>query len=145
MNKILEFLNACGLYYLATSNGNQAKVRPMNFAKNINGKMSFYTSKQKDLYKQLEKNPLAEISATGKGGWIRIYGPVSFNESPEVFDNWAAESAYFRFADENKVVCSFDAITVEYMPGYQVPLPDFIVGWERTVTAEGEVKYTARL
>jgi uncharacterized pyridoxamine 5'-phosphate oxidase family protein len=145
MNKILEFLDACGLYYLATSDGNQAKVRPMNFAKDVNGKLSFYTSKQKDLYKQLKKNPLAEITAKGKEGWIRIYGPVSFNEHPEVFENWAAEAEYFRFADENKVVCSFDAITVEYMPGYQAPLPDFIVGWERSIYAEEEVKYTARL
>jgi uncharacterized pyridoxamine 5'-phosphate oxidase family protein len=145
MNKILEFLNACGLYYLATSDGNQAKVRPMNFAKDVNGKLSFYTSKQKDLYKQLEKNPLAEIAAKAKEGWIRIYGPVSFNEQPEVFANWAAEAEYFRFADEDKVVCSFDTIMVEYMPGYQAPLPDFITGWERSIYAEEEVKYTARL
>jgi uncharacterized pyridoxamine 5'-phosphate oxidase family protein len=145
MDKILEFLNACGLYYLATSDGNQAKVRPMNFARNVNGKLSFYTSKLKDLYKQLEKNPLAEISATGKGGWIRIYGSVSFNDSPEIFEKWAAEAVYFRFADENRVACGFDSATVEFMPGYQAPLPDFVANWKRTVMPEGEIKYTSKL
>jgi uncharacterized pyridoxamine 5'-phosphate oxidase family protein len=146
MNEVIEFLNACGLYYLATSDGNQAKVRPMNFAKNINGKLSFYTSKQKDLYKQLERNPLAEIAAKGKEGWIRIYGPVSFNAQPEASDNWAAEAEYFRFADENKVVCSFDTITVDYMPAYQAPLPGFITAaWKKSVSAEEEVKHTREL
>jgi len=145
MKKIIEFLDSCGLFYLATSDGNQAKLRPMNFAREINGKLSFYTSKSKDLYKQLVKNPLAEISATGKDGWIRIRGSVSFNESPEVFEHWAAEAEYFRFADENKVICSFNTIRVEYMPGHQAPLPDFITHWEKVVAAEGEIRYIAEL
>jgi uncharacterized pyridoxamine 5'-phosphate oxidase family protein len=145
MDKIIEFLDSCGVYYLATSDGNQAKVRPMNFARNVNGKLSFYTSKLKDLYKQLEKNPLAEVSAAGKGGWIRIRGPVSFQDSPEIFEKWAAEAEFFRFADENRIVCSFDSPTVEFMPGYQAPLPDFLASWERTVMPEEEIKYTGKL
>jgi uncharacterized pyridoxamine 5'-phosphate oxidase family protein len=145
MDKILNFLDSCGVFYLATSDCNQAKVRPMNLARNINGKLSFYTSKLKDLYKQLEKNPLAEISAAGKGGWIRIYGRISFNDSPEVFEKWAAEAEYFRFADENKVACSFNSATVEFMPGYQAPLPDFVANWEKTILPEGEIKYTGKL
>jgi uncharacterized pyridoxamine 5'-phosphate oxidase family protein len=145
MDNILKFLDTCGLYYLATSDGNQAKVRPMNFAKNINGKLSFYTSKLKDVYKQLEKNPTAEISAVGKGGWIRIHGHVSFNDSPEIFEKWAAEAEYFRFADENKVACSFNSATVEFMPGYQAALPDFVANWEKTILPEGEIKYTGKL
>jgi uncharacterized pyridoxamine 5'-phosphate oxidase family protein len=145
IKQIIEFLDSCGLFYLATSDGDQAKLRPMNFAREIDGKLSFYTSKLKNLYKQLEKNPLAEISATGKEGWIRIYGPVSFNQSPEVFENWAPEAAYFRFADENKVVCSFDTIKVEYTPGHLAPLPDFVANWERIVAAEDEVRYVVEL
>jgi uncharacterized pyridoxamine 5'-phosphate oxidase family protein len=145
MDKILKFLDACGTYYLATSDGNQAKVRPMNFARNINGKLSFYTSKRKDVYKQLERNPLAEISATGQGGWIRIRGPVSFDDSPAIFAKWAAEAEYFRFAAENKVACCFDTATVEFMPGYQAPLPDFVADWKKTVMPEGEIKYTGKL
>ena len=142
---MLEFLSSCGMFYLATADGNQPKVRPMNFAKNVNGKLSFYTSKQKELYKQLEKNPLAEISATSKEGWIRIFGPMSFNDSPEVFEKWSSESAFFRFADEDKVICSFDSMKVEYTPGFQAPLPDFISGWEKIIAAEGEVKYITEL
>jgi hypothetical protein len=129
------------MYYMATCDGNQPKVRPMNFAKNVNGKISFYASKLKNLYKQLEKNPLVEISATNKEGWIRIYGSVSFNDSLEVFDNWAAESEFFRFADENKVMCSFDCATVEYMPAHQAALPDFVANWEKIIAPEDEIRY----
>ncbi|MDR1180704.1 MAG: pyridoxamine 5'-phosphate oxidase family protein [Bacteroidales bacterium] len=145
MDKILEFLDDCGVYYLATSDGHQAKVRPMNFARDVNGKLSFYTSKLKDLYRQLEKNPLAEISATGKRGWIRIYGSISFHDSPEIFEKWAEKAEYFRFTDENRVVCSFESATVEYMPGYQAPLPDFAANWEKTLMPEGEIKCTEKL
>jgi uncharacterized pyridoxamine 5'-phosphate oxidase family protein len=146
MDKILEFVNACGMHYLSTSDGKQAKVRPMNFVKEVNGKLSFYTSKLKNLYKQLKKNPLAEICAISKEGWIRIYGSsVSFNESPEIFEKWAAEAAYFRFADENKIVCSFDSIKVEYTPAYQSPLPDFVANWKKVVAAEDEIRYITEL
>jgi hypothetical protein len=31
------------------------------------------------------------------------------------------------------------------MPGYQVPLPDFVATWERAVMPEGEVRYTGAL
>jgi len=143
MKKIIEFLDACGMYYLATADGDQARLRPMNFARDVNGKLSFYTSKSKALYKQLEKNPLAEISATGKDGWIRIRGSVGFSDSPEVFEHWAPEAEFFRFADENKVMCSFDTLTVEYMPGHEAPLPDFVKDWEKVLAPEDEVRYIA--
>jgi general stress protein 26 len=145
MEKILEFLSSCGMFYLATVDGNQPKLRPMNFAKNVNGKLSFYTSKQKDLYKQLQKNPLAEISATSKTGWIRISGHISFNDSPEVFEKWSAESAFFRFAEEDKVICCFDSMKIEYTPGFQAPLPEFVAGWKKIIAAESEVRYMADL
>lgn len=145
MDKILEFLNSCGVFYLATIDGNQAKIRPMNFARNIDGKLSIYTSKLKDVYRQLKANPRAEITAVGKDGWIRIYGAVDFNDSPGIFEKWASEAEFFRFADENRVVCSFTGATVEFMPRYMAELPDFAAGWERTVMPEGEIRYACKL
>ncbi|MDR1331909.1 MAG: pyridoxamine 5'-phosphate oxidase family protein [Tannerella sp.] len=145
MDNILRFLDACGVFYLATCEGGQAKVRPMNFARNVNGKLGFYTSKQKDLYRQLARNPLAEIAAAGPGGWIRIRGRMSFCDAPEVFALWAAEAEFFRFADADRVACCFDGAVAEFMPGYQVPLPDFVATWERAVMPEGEVRYTGAL
>jgi hypothetical protein len=145
MNRIIQFLDACGQYYLATTDDRQAKVRPMNFARNINGRLSFYTSQQKDLYRQLQHNPCAEIAAIGPDGWIRIRGPIIFLTDPALFDHWAAEAEYFRFAPADRVVCSFEHPVVEYMPGYKKPLPEFTANWDLTILPEGEIKYTSSL
>jgi hypothetical protein len=145
MNSIIQFLDACGHFYLATSDGLQAKVRPMNFARNIQGRLSLYTSQKKDLYLQLRQNPCAEIAATGQDGWIRIHGEILFLNSAELFDHWADEAEFFRFEPADRVVCSFVAPVIEYMPGYQKPLPDFVSGWERTLLPEGEIRYSGAL
>jgi hypothetical protein len=117
----------------------------MNFARNVNGQLSFYTSQRKDLYLQLRQNPCAEIAATGPNGWIRIRGPIAFHRSPELFDIWADAAEFFRFEPDDRIVCSFVSPTVEYMPGYQKPLPDFASAWEPTILPEGEIKYTGAL
>ncbi|MDV9727183.1 pyridoxamine 5'-phosphate oxidase family protein [Clostridioides difficile] len=52
--KALEFLNKAGVYYLATvDENNQAHVRPLGFVMEYNGKLTFCTSNQKDMFKQL--------------------------------------------------------------------------------------------
>lgn len=141
MDKILEFLNSCGAYYLATADVDQPKVRPMGFAKIVDGKLSFYTSKLKNLYKQLENNPASELCASSRNGWLRIYGAVIFNDSPEAFQNWDEEAKFFRFRDEDKIVCSFQSIKVEYQPSYGSELPDFVTSWEKITDTEGSIRY----
>ncbi|MDR1952578.1 MAG: pyridoxamine 5'-phosphate oxidase family protein [Elusimicrobiota bacterium] len=74
--KIVEFIKDCGVFYLATTDGDKAKVRPFGFIDEIDGKLYFCTSVKKDVYKQLEKNPNFEIAASSKDcqEWIRVKG-----------------------------------------------------------------------
>ena len=79
MNEVLNFLNEAKVFFLATAEGDQARVRPFGFAMEYNGKLCYCTSNQKPVYAQLQSNPKAEISAsTSDGRWIRISGKAVF-------------------------------------------------------------------
>ena len=58
MNKVIEFLNANPVQYLATvGRDGKAKCRPFMFAGEMDGKLWFCTNNQKDVYKDMLENP----------------------------------------------------------------------------------------
>jgi len=82
--KALEFLNKSGTYYLATTEGDQARVRPLGFVMEYNGKLAFCTSNQKKMFKQLNSNPKVEICCIDqKFNTLRISGKAVFATSEE--------------------------------------------------------------
>lgn len=83
MKQVLDFLNKAGVYYLATTDGDQPHVRPIGFVMEHNGKLAFCTSNNKDMYKQLISNPKVEICAFSEGSTLRICGKVAFETSEE--------------------------------------------------------------
>ena len=63
MNKVVEFLNANPVQYLATvGRDGKAKCRPFMFAGELDGRLWFCTNNQKDVYKDMQQNPEVEIS-----------------------------------------------------------------------------------
>lgn len=76
MERVAEFLKEAGVYYLATVEGNQPRVRPFGTAHIFEGKLYIQTGKAKDVSRQLLANPKAEICAFKKGEWIRIAGEL---------------------------------------------------------------------
>jgi uncharacterized pyridoxamine 5'-phosphate oxidase family protein len=74
MKEVYEYLKAAGVYYLATTDGTQPRVRPFGTIDEFDGKLCIQTGKKKDVAKQLMANPKAELSAMAKDGktWIRI-------------------------------------------------------------------------
>ena len=58
MNKVVAFLNANPVQYLATvGRDGKAKCRPFMFAGELEGKLWFCTNNQKDVYKDMQANP----------------------------------------------------------------------------------------
>ena len=58
MNKVVEFLNANPVQYLATvGRDGKAKCRPFMFVGERDGKLWFCTNNQKDVYKDMQENP----------------------------------------------------------------------------------------
>ena len=72
MERVCKFLKDAGVYYLATVEGDQPRVRPFGTAHIFEGKLYIQTGKVKPCSKQLLANPKAEICAFHNGTWLRI-------------------------------------------------------------------------
>lgn len=85
MNEVLEFLKTNPTFYLATIDGDQARVRPFGAVIEYEGKLYFGTNNTKSVFKQLVANPKVEISTTSqKGEWIRLTGKAVVDSRVEV-------------------------------------------------------------
>lgn len=76
MERVCQFLKDAGVYYLATVEGDQPRVRPFGTAHIFEGKLYIQTGKVKPTSRQLLANPKAEISAFHNGTWIRLAGEL---------------------------------------------------------------------
>ena len=72
MKEVQEFLKECGVYYLATIDGNQPRVRPFGTILCYKDKLYIQTGKRKDVSKQLFANPKAEILSCKGPEWLRV-------------------------------------------------------------------------
>ena len=76
MNEVMEYLKACGTFYLATCEDGQPHVRPFGAVCIFDGKLYIVTNNQKKVYQQMKKNGKVEICGMNKGTWIRVEGTV---------------------------------------------------------------------
>ncbi|MDR3355803.1 MAG: pyridoxamine 5'-phosphate oxidase family protein [Spirochaetaceae bacterium] len=83
MKEILDFIAACRLFFLATDEGGQPRVRPMGVAFEYKGKLSFCTNNTKKVFAQMKANPKAEICASNGEKWLRVTGTVVFSGERE--------------------------------------------------------------
>ena len=71
MQRAYDFLKG-HTYFIATEDGDQARVRPFGSLFLHEGKLYISTTKEKKVYEQMKKQPKIEMAAMGQGGWIRI-------------------------------------------------------------------------
>ena len=83
MERVCNFLKDAGVYYLATVEGDQPRVRPFGTAHIFEGKLYIQTGKVKPVSKQLAENPKAEICAFKDGTWLRVAGELVNDDSIE--------------------------------------------------------------
>ncbi|MBR5135196.1 MAG: pyridoxamine 5'-phosphate oxidase family protein [Clostridia bacterium] len=72
MKRVYEFLKKAEVYYLATVDGDQPRVRPFGTINEFEGKLYIQTGKVKPTSRQLAANPKAEITAFCAGEWVRV-------------------------------------------------------------------------
>ena len=111
MEKICNFLKEAGVYYLATMDGDQPRVRPFGTALLFEGKLYIQTGKVKPVSKQLAANPKAEICAFKDGAWLRIAGELVNDDRVEVkkamLDEYSNLRAMYDENDGNTQVLYF--------------------------------------
>lgn len=84
MNEILTFLKQTGTYYLATTEGDQPRVRPFGTIHLFEGKLYLLTAKSKSVSKQVEINSKVEICAyDGEETRLRIQALLINDERKE--------------------------------------------------------------
>lgn len=76
MESVCKFLKAVGVYYLATVDGAEPRVRPFGTVHIFEDKLYIQTGRKKDVSKQLAKNPNAEICAFNGNEWLRVTGEL---------------------------------------------------------------------
>lgn len=93
MSRIGEFLKEAGVFFLATADGAQPKLRPLGAFIEMDGKIIFGVGDFKNVYKQLKADPLTEIAACKPDGhWLRYTGKAVF-ETDEKYANALIEAA----------------------------------------------------
>lgn len=76
MKEVQEFLKECGVYFLATVDGDKPKVRPFGTAEIFEDHLYIQTGKSKDVSKQIQANPNVELCSFKDGKWIRVSGKL---------------------------------------------------------------------
>lgn len=124
MERVCKFLKDAGVYYLATVEDDQPRVRPFGTAHIFEDKLYIQTGKVKPVSKQIAANPKAEISAFKDGVWIRIQCELVEDDRVEARKSMLdAYSDLRRMYDENdgntqvlylkNAVATFSSFTAE--------------------------------
>ena len=113
MEEIVKFLKECGVYYLATVEDNKPRVRPFGTSEIFENKLYIQTGKKKDVYKQLEANPYAEICAFKDGKWLRLSGKLVADDRVEAKKDMLDKNPMLRNMynenDDNTIVLYFES------------------------------------
>ncbi len=84
IEKVYNFLNEAGVYYLATEDGDQPRVRPFGTVLLSNGRLYIQTGKIKDVSKQIKADPKVEVCTFKDGTWLRVAGELENDDDHEV-------------------------------------------------------------
>lgn len=73
MKEVLDFLKESRVFYVATIEGDQPRVRPFGAVCEFEGKIYLITANCKAVFAELTANPKLEISCmTPDGRWLRL-------------------------------------------------------------------------
>ena len=118
MEKVAKFLKDAEVYYLATVDGDQPRVRPFGTVNVFDGKLYIQTGKVKDVSKQIHKNPKAEICAFKNGEWLRVAGELVEDDRREarqsMLDAYPSLQKMYSADDGNTEVFYFKDATATF-------------------------------
>ena len=118
MQEVYDFIKKCGTYYLATVDGDQPRVRPFGTIDIFEGKLYIQTGKVKDVSKQLQANPKAELCCFADGTWLRLAGTLVSDDNlaakEHMLDEHPSLKAMYSADDENTEVLYFKDATATF-------------------------------
>ena len=121
MKKVYEFLKNSQVYYLATVEDDQPRVRPFGTVDIFEDKLYIQTGLSKDVAKQMLANPKVELSSMYEGKWIRIAAEAIHEDNIEaqthmldaypdlkgMYQPGDGNTAVFYLKNATATICSF--------------------------------------
>ena len=108
MQEVYDFLKNAGTYFLATEDGDQARVRPFGTIDVFEDKLYIQTGKSKDVYKQIVANPKIELSACSGLAWVRVTATLVPDDRVEpkkhMLDNYPSLRGMYDENDDETIV-----------------------------------------
>lgn len=84
MSRLNDFLTETGVFFLATTDKDQPKLRPLGAHFEMDDKVLFGVGDFKNVYAQMQANPLVEIVACKPNAeWLRYTGKAVFETDPK--------------------------------------------------------------
>ncbi len=128
MNEVYEFLKKCGTYYLATTEGDQPRVRPFGTVDVFDGGLYIQTGLKKPVAAQIKANPKVELCGFAEGKWIRVAATAVLDERIEaqkhmldaypslqgMYQPGDGNTAVYRLTNVTAQICSFTEAPVVY-------------------------------
>ena len=112
MKRVYDFIKGCGIYYLATVDGNEPKIRPFGTIDIFEDKLYIQTGKCKPIYRQLLDNPNVELCACKDNRWIRVSGKLVPDDRREpkkhMLDEYPELRNMYSEDDDNTIVFYFE-------------------------------------
>lgn len=125
MQEVYEFLKKCGTYYLATVEGDQPRVRPFGTIDMFEGRLYIQTGKVKEVSKQLQANPKAEICGFAGGQWVRVSGKLvrddRYEAKKHMLDAYPSLQKMYAADDDNTEVLYFEEATAVFSSFTEAP------------------------
>lgn len=72
------------MFYIATVDGDQPRVRPFGRLLGYQGGIYLNTGNQKNVYRQMKANPKVELCCFAKGAIVRVSAQVSETDDTEI-------------------------------------------------------------
>ena len=115
MDEVLDFLRKCWVYYLATVEWDQPRVRPFGTVNIFEGKLYIQTGKSKNVSRQIQVNPKVELCWFYDGEWIRVSWELVRDERVEakksMLDRYPELRGMYDENDHNTEVLYFQNAT----------------------------------
>lgn len=93
MKEVLTFLQKNPTFFIATVEGDQPRVRPFGAVAEFEGKLYFVTGNQKEVFKQLQKNPKVEICGMeGSDKWMRVTAEIVIDSRKPAVEKMLADN-----------------------------------------------------
>ena len=113
--EVFNYIMEKGVFYIATADCDQPRVRPFGALHIFEGKMYIITGHSKRIAQQLAKNPKVELCAQSNNEWIRVTATMVEDERIEakkaVLDAFPNLRSMYNENDDNIAVYYFTNAT----------------------------------